>query len=105
MTNIPKGHDEIITAWNRRRRDMLWGTEDLGVPAYLHAQKLVAMEKSNDTLGTGEKRSVNLDELQQETKKLLALLKDRQPGLMTWNEFLWQRLQNLHKLTSQALGK
>jgi len=48
---------------------------------------------------------VNLDELQQEVEKLLALLNDRQPGLMTWNEFMWERLQNLHKLTSQGLGK
>ena len=53
----------------------------------------------------GRKKGVNLDELQQETEKLLALLKDRQPGLMTWNEFLHERLQNLHTLTSKALGK
>ena len=52
-----------------------------------------------------ENNGVNLDALQQETEKLLALLKDRQPGLMTWNEFMQERLQNLHKLASQALGK
>ncbi len=48
---------------------------------------------------------VNLDELQEETEKLLALLKDRQPGLMTWHEFLHERLQNLYVLISKALGK
>ena len=52
-----------------------------------------------------QKKGINLDDLQQETEKLLALLNDREPGLMTWNEFLHERLQNLHKLTSQALGK
>ena len=55
--------------------------------------------------GEDEKQGISLDDLQQETEKLLALLKDRQPGLMTWNEFMHERLQNLHKLTSQALGK
>lgn len=53
----------------------------------------------------GRKKGVNLDELQQEAEKLLALLNDRQPGLMTWNEFLHERLHSLHALTSKALGK
>lgn len=52
-----------------------------------------------------QKKGVNLDDLQQEAEKLLFLLKDRQPGLMTWNERLHERLQNLHKLASRALGK
>lgn len=52
-----------------------------------------------------DEKGINLDKLQRETEKLLALLKDRQPGLMTWNDFLRDRLTNLHKLTSQALGK
>ena len=60
--------------------------------------------RKGGSMRTTEK-GVNLDDLQQETEKLLALLKDREPGLMTWNEFLHERLQNLHKLTSQALGK
>lgn|GEM_PF-3880127 len=41
-----------------------------------------------------------LNELQQETEKLLALLTDRQPGLRSWNEFLGERLQKLHFLAS-----
>lgn len=52
-----------------------------------------------------KKEGINLDELQQEMERLLALFKDRKPGLMTWNEFLHERLQNLHKLASRALGK
>lgn len=54
---------------------------------------------------TTKKRGINLDELQQEVEKLLSLLRDRQPGLMCWNEFLHERIKNLHALTSQALGK
>ncbi|MEK7596782.1 MAG: hypothetical protein AAB450_01570 [Patescibacteria group bacterium] len=73
ITKIPRGYDEIIAAWKKRRRAILWGTEDLGVPAYLRAQKLAAMEKSKP----------HDDE----------------------NESMQERLQNLHKLTSQALGK
>lgn len=99
-TKIPEGHDEIIAAWNQRRQMMGWGGHDLGVSASLLEQKQASVKKSD-----GEKKSVSLDDLQQEIEKLLALLKDRQPGLMTWNEFMQKRLQNLHKLTSQALGK
>lgn len=47
----------------------------------------------------------DLDELQQEAEKLVALLKDRQPGLMTWGMFLRDRLTRLHGLISTALGK
>ena len=54
---------------------------------------------------TTPEKGINLDELQQEAEKLVSLLKDRQPGLMTWNEFIQERLQNLHRLTSQALDK
>jgi len=46
-----------------------------------------------------------LDELQQEAEKLLALLKDRQIGMMTWDDFMRERLQKIHALTSRALGK
>ena len=44
-TKIPKGHDEIIVAWNQRRQEMVWGDEDLGVPADLLKQKQEAAEK------------------------------------------------------------
>lgn len=48
---------------------------------------------------------ISLDDLQTEAEKLLALLKDRQTGISVWHMFLHERLENLHKLTSQALGK
>ena len=35
--------------------------------------------------------SIDLDQLQNETEKLLSLLKDRQPGLMAWNIFLKEK--------------
>jgi len=45
-------------------------------------------------------KSINLDELQEEMEKLLSLLKDRQPGLFTWNEFLMERMKKIHSLLS-----
>ena len=51
-----------------------------------------------------EKTGVDLDELQVETQKLLSLLRDRQPGLITWNTCMREQVQKLHILTSQALG-
>jgi len=37
--------------------------------------------------------STDLDALQRETEMLLALLKDRQPGLFTWTIMLHERLK------------
>ena len=44
-TKIPKGHDAIIEAWNKRREGMAWGDEDLGVPADILKQKAQVEEK------------------------------------------------------------
>ena len=44
------------------------------------------------------------DELQVSAEKLVALLKDRQPGVMTWNQILHERMQELKKLLVQAIG-
>ena len=100
VTSISENHDAIIAAWKKRTEEMYWGGEDLGVPASLLSQK-----QANEKKFEGTKKSINLDELQQRVKQLLALLKDRQPGLMGWNMFMQERLQDLHCLTSQALGK
>lgn len=54
---------------------------------------------------TKKKRKINFDKLQEDAEKLVSLLKDRQPGLFTWNAFLHERLRNLRRLTSHALGK
>ncbi len=48
--------------------------------------------------------TIDLDELQEEAEKLLDLLKNREQGLSTWNDFLALRLRNLHQLSSTALG-
>lgn len=47
----------------------------------------------------------NLDLLQEEVEKLMALLKDRQTGTMSWNMFLQERLEKLHTLLSKVLNK
>ena len=54
--------------------------------------------------GTEQKKGVSLDELQEETRKLLALLEDRHEGLMSWSQFLHDRLKNMYGLVSEALG-
>ena len=58
------------------------------------------------TATTKIKRStgVDLDELQREAEMLVSLLKDRHPGLMTWNVFFHQRLETLQGMISEALG-
>ena len=99
-TKVPKGHNEIISAWNERRKALCWGDEDFDVPVSLLEQKQAGVKKSDD-----DRDRIDLNDLQQETEKLLTLLEDRQPGMTTWNEFVRERLQNLHKLASQALGK
>lgn len=99
-TKIPKGHDEIIAAIDEYfdfPGAEKWAREIREVVESLRDQKQASAKKTGD-----EKKIINLDDLQQETEKLLALLKDRRSGLMTWNEAL---LQNLHNFISQALGK
>lgn len=44
---------------------------------------------------------MNLDKLQAEVEKLLSLLKDRQPGLTTWNMFLEERLKTIQKMITE----
>lgn len=45
---------------------------------------------------------MNLNELQAEVEKLLALLQDRQPGLMSWNMLLNERLQSIQKMIESS---
>jgi hypothetical protein len=47
--------------------------------------------------------SVDLDELQRETEKLLALLRDRHPGLITWSVAVGSQVSKLRQLIS-AIG-
>lgn len=73
-------------------------------------KKLVELTKdgiiTNERVREAEgKKGVNLDELQAEAEKLVVLLKEREPGLMSWNMCVRERLEGLHKLISQALNK
>ena len=49
-----------------------------------------------------EKNQLSLDNLQEKTEKVLALLRDRQTGLVSWNMFLHERLSELHALLDLA---
>ena len=42
---------------------------------------------------------VNLDELQVEAQRLVKLLEDRQPGLMTWHMMYHRTVQSIANLT------
>lgn len=50
-------------------------------------------------------QTIDLNDLQREVEKLLAFLNDRQTGHMSWHKFMKERLENIHKFTSRALGK
>lgn len=45
---------------------------------------------------------MNLDELQSEVERLLSLLRDRQPGLFSWNDYLRSRLSTIRKMIEDA---
>ncbi|MCX6810377.1 MAG: hypothetical protein NTY30_01400 [Candidatus Berkelbacteria bacterium] len=49
-------------------------------------------------------KSINLDQLQGEVEKLLALLIDRQPGMMSWNQCLGERLDGILALIAEPSG-
>ncbi len=98
-TKIPKGHDEIIAAWNHRLAE-LGSTLSFGVVASLQEQKQASAKKPE-----GEKKSVNNEELIQETERLLSLLKERECGMFTWHEAVHERLDKMHELIRIATGK
>lgn len=51
----------------------------------------------------GKERVIDLDRLQQEAENLLSLLKNRQPGLATWNTAATDRFKGLAKLILKAI--
>jgi len=53
----------------------------------------------------GGEQGVDLDELQAEAEKLVALLKDREPGHMTWHMCMRERLIKLDTIIALALNK
>lgn len=99
-TKIPEGHDLIIAAINTYfdfPGSLKWAREVRQVTEHILRQKSLAEEK--------KKQTINLDELQEQVEKLLNLLNDRQPFYISWVMFVNERLQIIHRLTSQALGK
>ncbi len=46
--------------------------------------------------------TIDLDELQYEAEKLVSLLQDRHPDLMSWNDWLFRRLTKLKELIREA---
>ncbi len=61
------------------------------------------MADSANATVTPSKKGVDLNELQGEVERMLELLKNRQPGLATWNSWMKERMEGLHRLTSEAL--
>jgi hypothetical protein len=49
------------------------------------------------------KRSLNLDQLQEESDKMSNLLKDRQTGMVSWHQFMHERVNNMYSLVAQGL--
>ncbi len=56
------------------------------------------MAAQNATQVPSEPKTVNLDALKEEVRKLNALLDDRQPGLMSWNMLLHDQLKTIHDM-------
>jgi len=50
---------------------------------------------------TKTENNLDLDALQAEAEKLLGLLKNRQPGIIVWDEALDERLTNLSKIANR----
>lgn len=97
-TKIPRKHDEIIKAL----RDALqinygrfYDERELAV-AHILEQKAECERKAQE--------GVNLNELETETRKLLSLLEDRQPGLATWNDAMRDSLKIIRTLSEKAFG-
>lgn len=98
-THIPKGHDAIIKAIDKFFDSLPCSAN------YLQDIRTVKEHLRTQKAAIKQHTPVDLDDLQQETEKLLALLKDRNPRLMSWWESMQHHLQRMHGLISQALDK
>jgi len=50
----------------------------------------------------GVEMKINLDALENETRRLLSILVDPQPGLVSWGECLLVRLLAIHRLIHES---
>ena len=101
-TKIPKGHDEIIAAIDQSfdfPEAEKWPIEKRLVKESLLAQKQAASQKD------GEKKEVDLNSLDWEAEQLHYYIANPEPDSEQWKQSLQETIKNLHKLTSQALGK
>lgn len=101
ITKIPAGHDDIMVAIYRYFSfpgASKWAGDIREVKESLLAQKAEA-EQQRQAQG-----AICLDELSNEAENLLHLLMDRH-STATWNDLLRERLEALHRIISQALGK
>ncbi len=99
-TYIPKGHDEIIEAWNKRIKEMYQKDVGLDIPEYLIAKKQEIADNANV-----EGEGVDLEKLQDTAEKLVNLLKQNESGLMSWNDLLDGLLKDLFKMLSAVYNK
>ena len=67
----------------------------------LAAKPLYETLQPASNLAQNTTASTLLDKLQAEVEKLLSLLKDRQPGLMTWKEHVEERLKTIQKMITE----
>lgn len=101
---VPANHDQIIMAWNKRRKVMCWADEqDLEVSASLLRQKQAVEAGAMAVSEPG----VYLGKLQVAAESFLVLSRNGHSSgsMIPWHVRLREQLQNLHRLTAQALGK
>lgn len=100
-TKIPAGHNEIMTALDEYVK-----TNGVGKsPNYFRETRFSLMEQKQEVekkSKTGQKK-IDVDIvsfLRDETEKLLSLLQTPQPGLISWQEFVRERIKTLCYLIS-----
>lgn len=99
-TKIPKGHKEIIEAWNARCKEVF--SEDFDVTDNLLDQKLATAEKrAAEKAGGEEKKS----ELRKEIEELFDSVQSHYYELMGQRKRAHSEFEKLRQLVSQVLGK
>jgi hypothetical protein len=46
---------------------------------------------------------VEVQAIRRECERFVKLMDDPHPGLFTWQEFFWETIRELHRLTADAL--
>ncbi len=101
-TIIPDGHDEIIEAWRKRCANTFPPPpehEKVVEGLLAHKQEMALQKAKNGG------KEVDLNSLDWEAEQLHYYIANPEPDSEQWKQSLQDTIQNLHKLTSQALGK